>query len=46
MGFKSLHPSLQRRNLQRFRRRNAMATMGVVLFGLLAASAMATARYM
>jgi hypothetical protein len=30
----------------RLRRRNAMATMGAVLFGLLAASAMAIARYM
>jgi uncharacterized membrane protein len=30
----------------RLRRRNAMATMGAVFFGLLAASAMAVARYM
>jgi uncharacterized membrane protein len=31
---------------ERLRRRNAMATLGAVLFGLLAASAMAIARYM
>ena len=31
---------------ERLRRRNAMATLATVLFGLLAASAMAIARYM
>jgi len=31
---------------ERLRGRNAMATLGAVLFGLLAASAMAIARYM